>query len=217
MTIGITIFRVRNVFAASSSLQTKFLMSSKSWRCVALCASPIHCELKFDEDRASGTCFQAPVTETKVVECTSSSIIGLVVEYPPVSFVALVSFVTLVHLLSLCNRVGLSVGGVVGSIRLLRRPLPLVSIFQFSSHASSLSTAAQVSDLDVSTSTWHWHVSSDRSVVSLCTSSACLNVDTLSLHFSFISTGSGVPIPGCFLSFHHLSTDRSPCLRGLRC
>ena len=58
-----------------------------------------------------------------------SSNIGLVVEHPPVSFVALVSFASLVHLPSLCDSVGLSVGGVMGPIRLLRRPLPLVSVF----------------------------------------------------------------------------------------
>ena len=70
-------------------------------------------ELKIDEDRARNVLSRACFGEESV-ERIVSSINGLVVEYPPVSFVALASFVSLVHLPSLCVRVGLSVGGVVG-------------------------------------------------------------------------------------------------------
>ena len=108
-----------------------------------------HCELKFDEDRAWNMLSRACLGDESV-ECFVSSIIGLVVEYPPVSFVALVSFVSLVHLPSLCDRVGSSVGGVVGPIRLLRGPLPLVSIFLFSVMLDSEQLAAHASDLDAS-------------------------------------------------------------------
>ena len=137
---------------------------------------------------------------TKVWNASSSSVISPVVEYPPVSFVALVSFVTLVHPLSLCDRVGLSVGGVVGSIHLLRRPLQLVSLFRCSLFFRLTTTLLRTLP------TWMPQHRSKRllarpseySVVSLCASSACLNVDTLTLHFSFLCTGSGVPIPSCF-------------------
>ena len=79
----------------------------------------------------------------------------------------------------------------MGPIRLLRRPLPLVSIFQFNVMLESEQLAIHVSDLDASLA----QVAADDFVCAfdlfLCA--------TLSLHFSFISTGSWVPIPACFL------------------
>ena len=109
-----------------------------------------------------------------------------------VSFVALVSFVPLIHLPSLCDRVGLRIGDVVGPIHLQRFPLPLVSIFQCSLFSLCLGCA------------WLKHrppALARPSVVLVPVRKFCMSVvDTLTLHFSFFSTGSGVPIPGCLFT-----------------
>ena len=114
----------------------------------------------------------------------------------------------------------------MGPIHLLRRRLPLVSIFQCSLFSLCLGCA------------WLKHrppALARQSVVLVPVRKFCMSVvDTLTLQLCFLSTGSGVPIPGCLftgflgpdawlfpswvlgshslavlLSFHHLSTVQS--------
>ena len=99
---------------------------------------------------------------------------------------------------------GLSVGGIVGPIRLLRRPLPFVSIFQ----CSLLSLCLDCAWLSLNIDLRHWH--DRRSSSFLCASSAgllstllpCTSLSSprvLGSHsLAVFFMGSWVPFPGCF-------------------
>ena len=67
---------------------------------MALCASPttVNSNLTIELNAWKMLSREHKAHVTKVLNASSSSVICLVVEYPLVLFVALVSFVTLVHL-----------------------------------------------------------------------------------------------------------------------